>query len=205
MPSFLYQTTNTEDAFEAYRLYAALRNHFTTKSYDYFKYDGRVRTAKSSFLKRPDQFWFHKLAQRKDRFEFLLANFVYGDENWIGNILQNEESERNLRDYIKVRDSLSYTFKNDLNRFDDTFDKTLEVVDGQHPMLLKLLLRKQIAIETFCILEEMCQFSRKWNRKIVDPVVWPKVHFKVLKYKPFISFDKEKLKKIVVDTFSRVS
>lgn len=205
MPNFLYQTTNSDDAFEAYRLYVALRSHFNTKSYDYFKYEGRVRTAKSSFLKRPDQFWFHKLAQRRDKFEFLLSNFVYGSDNWIGSILQNVESERNLKDYIKTRDSLSYTFKNDLNRFGCSFDSSLEVKEGQHPLLLKLLLRKQITLETFTILEDLCGFTKKWNRRIHDTVVWPAACFKVNKYKPFVQYDREKFRKIVVDTFSGVS
>ena len=200
MQNFLYQTTNSEDAFQAYQLYSSIRNHFTTK-YDYFKYNGRTKTAKANFLKRPDVYWFHKLAKHPNKIEFLVANFVYGEKEWIGNLLQNNQAEDYYTEYIKVRDSLFYFFKQDLAAMQPDFDSNLAVVDGQHPIFLKLLLRKEIRIETFTILEDLCSFSRKWNRRIVETTIWPTIHFKVQKFKPFLSYDKDKFKKEVVDFF----
>lgn len=205
MPNFLYQTTNSDDAFEAYKLYVSLRSHFTSKHYDYTKYNGRIKATKASFLKRSDVYWFHKLAQHKDPTSFLVANFAYGEGDWIGNIVQNNEAENNYIQYCLVRDSLSYIFKLNLDEMDPDFNANFQVEEGQHPNLLKLLLRKKITLETFVILEELCSFSRKWNRRISDTIIWPATYMKAVKYKPFVNFDKEKMKKIVVDKFKHMA
>ena len=201
MQGFLYQTTNSDDAFEAYKLFVALRSHFTTKHYDFSKYEGRIKATKASFLKRSDVYWFHKLAQHPAKQSFLVANFAYGETDWIGNMVQNTAAESNYRQYCKVRDSLTYCFKQDLEKLDPVFDSNFVVEEGQHPKLLRLLLRKEINLETFVILEDLCSFSRKWNRRITDTVIWPVVHHKATKFKPFVDYNKDKMKKIVVDLF----
>jgi hypothetical protein len=38
-----------------------------------------------------------------------------------------------------------------------------------------------------------------WNEKIQDDVVYPEFMFKLKKYEPFVSFDTEKFKTILVD------
>ena len=45
---------NIYEGFKAYKLYLAVKNHFTT-SYDYFKYNGKVNAKEDSFLKRRDK------------------------------------------------------------------------------------------------------------------------------------------------------
>lgn len=201
MQGFLYQTTNSDDAFEAYKLFVALRSHFTTKHYDFSKYEGRIKATKNSFLKRSDVYWFHKLAQHPNKMAFLVANFAYGETDWIGNMIQNSNAEANYRHYCKVRDSLTYIFTQDLHKLDNVFDDNFRVEEGQHPTLLKLLLRKEISLETFVVLEDLCSFSRKWNRRITDTIIWPTVHHKALKFRPFVEYNKDKMKKIVVDLF----
>lgn len=201
MPNFLYQTTNSDDAFEAYKLYVALRSHFTTKHYDFTKYEGRVKATKASFLKRSDVYWFHKLAQHPDKTSFLVANFAYGEGEWIGNMVQNTSADQNYKQYCRVRDSLTYMFNIDLDKLDPSFDANMLVGEGQHPKLLRLLLRKEINLETFVILEDLCSFSRKWSRRISDTIIWPAVHQKAIKFRPFVDYNKEKMKKIVVDKF----
>lgn len=201
MPNYLYPTTSNNDAFEAYQLYVALRNHFTSKSYDFFRYNGKIKTAKTQFVKRPDTFWFHKLAQHKDPQGFLVSNFAYEDGKWIGELMRNTEAESNYVLFCKTRDSLTYTFKQDIAKMDIDFDTNLVVEEGQHPKLLKLYLRKQMTLESLCMLEQMCGFARRWNRKITDNILWPTIALKIGKFTPFVQHDKEKFKKIVVDHF----
>ncbi|MFZ4600148.1 MAG: hypothetical protein ACOYNN_16025 [Terrimicrobiaceae bacterium] len=191
------------DAFEAYKLYLALKNHFTSKTYDYFKYGGRTKASRTTFEKRSDKYFFHKLSKRKDPVEFLVSNFVYSGDNWIGDLVHNTESERLYKQFLKVKESLSYTFSNDLDKLESEFDSNFLVVDGQHPLLLKLLLRNEITIETFVILDELVSFSRKWSRRIEETVVWPQVNLKCKKYRQFLEFDRDKMKKIVLDKFSQ--
>ena len=61
-------------AFECYKEYVALKNHFTKPSYDYFKYNGKAKLNPSSFDGRKDKLFFQKLAKHPDVHNFLVAN-----------------------------------------------------------------------------------------------------------------------------------
>lgn len=190
------------DAFEAFKLYISLKSHFTTKTYDYFKYGGRTRVTRQTFDSRHDKYFFHKLSKKKDVLGFLVANFVYSANKWAGELLQNSDSEDLYTRYQKYRESLTYQFTSDLDKLDPEFDKNVLVDDGQHPKLLKLVLRNEIHIETLIILEELMSFMKYWNKNITDTVVWPDTYLRCKKYRPFMEFDRDKLKKIVLDKFS---
>lgn len=191
------------DAFEAYKVYVALKNHFTSPTYDFFKYGGRTKAGHRSFDKRPDKYFFHKLSKRKDVVDYLVANFVYNDNvsAWIGNLLNNEESDKCYTKLVKTRESLSYIFTNDLDRLEPEFDKNFQIVDGQHPKLLKLYLRQEISIETLIILDDLVGYMKAWNKRIDDGILWPSVYMKCIKFRPFFQYDRDKMKQIVINKF----
>ena len=62
-------------AFDAYRCYLSLKNHFTKDHYDYHKYGGKTRATKEAFYKRKDRFWFEKFARQKSDKE--VEDFLY--------------------------------------------------------------------------------------------------------------------------------
>lgn len=190
------------DGFEAYKQYLALKSHFTTKTYDYFKYGGAIKAKKDSFDCRRDKYFFTKLARRKDLTGFLVAMFVYGKKDlWVGDIVRNEETENLYRKWSKVKESLTYIFMNDLEKFNEDLVSSFVVVDHQHPHALKLLLRDEIHIETFIIMNDILRFTSSWNREMHDPIVWPEIRQKCKKYHPFLQYDKDKLKSIVIERF----
>jgi hypothetical protein len=191
------------DAFEAYKHYLALKSHFTTKTYDYFKYGGAVKAKRESFEVRNDRYFFQKLSKRKDITDFLVSLFVYGKKDmWIGDVVRNEESEQMYRKWQKVKQSLTYVFMSDLEKFNEDLVSSFIVEDGQHPHALKLLMREEIHIETFIILNDIMRFTPSWNRQIVEQNIWPEIRQKCKKYHPFLTYDKENLKKILVDKFN---
>lgn len=202
MQDFLYQTVSEKQAFEAYKLYVAIKNHFTNPTYDFFKYNGRTKASFKTFEKRPDKYFFYKLADRKDKLEYLVANFVSGANNWVGDLVNNAEGERCYRRFIGYRDSLTYQFTIDLDRLLEHFDSNFVVISGQHPPLLIKYLQGEVHLETMVILDSLIGYTKHWNRKISDPIVWPQVSLKIKKFKPFINFDQSKMKKLVVDKFS---
>lgn len=190
------------DGFDAYKTYLALKSHFSSKHYDYFRYNGAVRAKRASYEKRNDKYFFQKLAKQKDLVQFLVALFVYGKpEMWVGDIVRNEESEQMYLKWQKVNQSLTYVFKEDLSKLNDNFVLNFLPQDGQHPPLLKMLLRDEIHIETFIILNDVIRFSPMWNKRIKDTFVWPDIRQKCKKYQPFMEYDKEKYKKLIVDHF----
>lgn len=190
------------EAFEAYKKYLAIKSHFTKKEYDYFKYSGKVRATFPTFDKRKDKYFFHKLSKQKNVEQFLVASFVELGENvWVGDMLENMVSTNAYKNWLKRQEALTYTFKNDLDRLKEDFNSNLKVTDGQHPYLLKLVLRKEVCIETLVILDDLAGFCEYWEENIQDTVIWPDFQLKMRKYRPFIKFDKEKCRNIVIEKF----
>ena len=57
--------------YEAFGIYQALKLHFTTENFDYFKYNGKSKISVTSFENRKDKWFFYKLSRKfvnkKDR------------------------------------------------------------------------------------------------------------------------------------------
>lgn len=193
---------STRDAFEIYMYYLALKRHFTT-DYDYFKYNGKVKASQQSFENRKDKFHFYKLSKRKDAKEFILANMIYEPTLWIGDLLDNEKAEEVFTEWTKRQQTLSYVFKNELSELNNDFNSNLLVNDGQHPRLLQLYNMRRVSVETLVIIDDLVQNFSYWERKIADPIIFPSINKFVGKVRPFIRYDKSKMKAILLDRFSQ--
>ena len=55
----------------------------------------------------------------------------------------------------------------------------------------------KVAIETLVILNDLLNFFPVWEKKIIDDIVWPELKNKCEKYKPFLFYDKNKMKNIL--------
>ena len=188
--------------YEAYKLYVALKNHFNSDTYDYFRYGGKTRANAKSFEMRPNKYFFVKLARHKDPEKYILANIVEDSANiWVGELVNEKQAENNYKRWLSRQESLTYEFINDLEALDDNYNSNFVVSINNHPPLLKMYMQKKVSLETLTILNEMCGFFRHWNKHISEDVIWPTIYKKCKKYKPFLKFDKDKLKQIVVDKF----
>jgi hypothetical protein len=189
--------------YEAYKLYVALKNHFNSDTYDYFRYGGKSRANVNSFEARHDKYFFNKLAKHKDTERYILANIVEDNPNvWVGDLANEQTSEDNYKRWLKRQESLTYVFGNDLGQLDPTFNDNLVVDGSNHPLLLKLVIQKKVSIETLIILNDLCGFTRHWNNHIEEDIIWPMLYKKCKKYKPFLKYDGDKLRQIVVDKFT---
>jgi len=192
-------TENT--GFEAFALYNALKTHFTSTSYNFFKYNGKTNVSKDSFMKNKAKYQFYKLSRKyslEQLRNFFLANFIYGDSTWVGEML-GPEGDKAYSKWQKTNQSLTYVFENDIIRLvgNDAPDQMLIVNDGQHPKLLREVMSGTIAIETMVILNDIMNFFPMWNRKISDDIIWPNWRLKCEKYAPFVTYDKVKFKNIL--------
>lgn len=192
-------TENT--GFAAFALYNAMKTHFTSSSYDFFKYNGKTNVSKETFLKRKDKYSFYKLSRRYSLEElrnFYLANFIYGESTWVGE-MTGPDGEVVYKKWQKTNQSLTYVFENDILGLvgNDTPDAMLKVNDGQHPVLLREVMSGNITVETLAIMNDIMNFFPMWNRKIDDDIIWPNWRLKVEKYTPFIHYEKVKFKNIL--------
>lgn len=179
--------------YETFQLYLAIKNHFTLDSYDYFKYNGKTRyVSKEAYLARRDRFQFEKLARSCDNVhDHLVANFLK-DKTWVGDLL-NDDAFENTKAYVKTNQSMSYVFRNELEKIGD-IKAALKSVNGGYPELMLSLMSGAISVQTFVILNHFIQFIPKLDKKLPDDFLWSKLSTKVKKFAPFILTDLDKKK-----------
>ena len=198
--------SNTNDPFESYKLYNALKLHFETDGYDAIKYHFKTSIKPTSFFKRKDKFFFAKLAKtyENELKEFYIANFK-NDVKYVGDML-NEGGERYYRDHKKIMESLTYQFQTDINKLYDmdvSFDSLLEAEENNHPLIIKLWMQEEVLLETVVILDSLLGFVERENKKITDTIIWPDIYRKIMKYKPFVKFDRDKCLNLLKETFTK--
>jgi hypothetical protein len=190
-------------AFECYKEYLALKNHFSSPNYDYFRYNGKLKVNSTSFDQRKDKLFFQKLAKHPDVHNFLVANLSKNDKAWIKELAYSDDAERVYKDWLKRNQSLTYVVANDLSQLDSPFDGNFIVSKTQsHPRLLQLYLGGHVTLETVCILLDITKAKKHWDSKMEFDPIYDEVRKKIEKYTPFIKYDKVKIKKIVLDYFS---
>jgi len=198
--SLTSQNYATEKSFKLYVNYLALKKHFTTKSYNYHKYNGKVRATFDKFVTRPDVYFFHKLSQMDDPINLMLANMIIKPTSWIRDIVE-ESGEHNYIEWQKRIDSLSYIFKSDLSKLADDYQSNFAVNDGQHPWIMSLYLQKQITLETFTIITHVANIFPYWEENIVDKIVARDIIQLSRKYRPFLDINEKKFKEHVRNHF----
>ncbi len=189
--------------FEAYKTYLAVKNHFDREGYDYFKYAGKVPVKIDSFYARKDRYFFEKLSRKKDFVNFLVANFIVNDKSYARD-LTHEEAETNYRNWVQRTSSFTYKFKQDLDAIPD-LREAITVHDGQHPELLKLYMKNKIMLETVIALDHFIKFVDVWDKKIEDTLLWPTIKRKLVKYRPFFKFDRDKIKDVILEKYRNKS
>jgi len=194
------------DPFESYKLYNALKLHFETDGYDAIKYHFKTSVKPTSFFKRKDKFFFAKLAKtyESELKDFYIANFK-NDVKYVGDML-NEGGEKYYRDHKKIMESLTYQFQTDINKLYDmdiSFDELLVAEENNHPLIIKLWMQEEILLETIVILDSIIGFVERENKKITDTIIWPDIYRKIMKYKPFVKFDRDKCLNLLKETFTK--
>lgn len=179
--------------YEAYKEYVALKNHFTKPSYDYVKYNGHSRLKVDSFNKRKDKIFFEKLAKNPDVHGFLIANLSNNPKHWIRDLAYSEEAQRTYSDWVKRNQSLTYNFKKDFKKIME------EPKDHQHPAAIRLYLSGEISLESLCIFADMTKAVAQWDSKLEYDPIWDDLRIRIVKYTPFVKYDREKIKQTMVD------
>tara|TARA_B100001113_G_scaffold276052_1_gene230613 strand:- start:3624 stop:4229 length:606 start_codon:yes stop_codon:yes gene_type:complete len=177
------------DPFDVYKIYLALKLHFTTESYDITKHKFAAKGKKETFMKRKDLIVLRKLARDFDRqtiIDILVANFVTGDR-WGG--MFDTEAMKTYDRWKARQQSIGYTFEQDLNSIQTRMDiEKIEdaTVDTQHPLILKMLLGRQITLETVVILNKKLNFCNDYK----DDLILKDTCLLINKYSPFMKSTK---------------
>lgn len=185
--------------YQSYQSYLALKLHFDSSNYDYFKYNGKVSASLKSFEKRKDKYHFVRLAKKYDHktmIDYYVANLITGNK-WIGDM-----SEGVYKTWLAKVQSIEYIFGNDVEKLltmEPNFDIIFNSDQGNHPKIVKAYLGKKITLETLVIFETLLYFRKSFDKVINEQYIWPKISQCIEKYEPFLEVNKWKLKSIAVN------
>jgi len=189
-------------ALDVYQSYLAVKQHFSDNSYDYFKYNGKVRVNASNFHTRKDRFFYEKLARKfdgkpEDLRNYFAANLSINPKAWIRELL-GVKAESVYSGWKNHQESLTYNLIQDVARIEEAHSEgdlssLLKCNDGQHPLLLDLYTNSTIAIETLIGFDILMGCFDRWNKEIDDTIIWPDTYMFCQRYRPFVTFDSEAL------------
>ena len=191
------------DALETYVTYMALKQHFTSKGYDYFRSNGRVRVKPETFYKRNDRWLFTKIGEKytdEEVVEYFLSNFVNGDS--YGGLYISDGSTVHI-EWKKRMQSITYRFTSEVTDLINSvshFDKLFIISDGRDPMILKSFYREDVSAETFVIMNHILDFFPQFTRELDDTYRWPDIEKRCLKYVKFLDIDIHKYTTILKNT-----
>ena len=175
---------------DVYQMYCAMKAHFSKSSYNFIKYGGKTKVSRDSFWKRNDRYFFVKISKKYNNDEikdYLLSNFIQNRNGYIANF-----NDQNYENWLDRKMMFYNIFQQELKPYIKNFEPLFEVKDGNHPTLLKEYLGKRVSLETMVILDELVDFSKKWDEQLGDDVVWPDIKNLMKNYKGFLTIDKNK-------------
>jgi hypothetical protein len=198
--------------FDVYKMYLAMKLHFSNPNYDFFQYEGKVRANEETYQQRKDFYFFETIARKYKKEEIqdlLLASFILSENPkkvWIGDI--RTTGRDSWMAFQKLQQSLNYTVEQDTESVVEhmgsegtTFNSLFETMGGHHPRILRLYIKRQINLETLIIYDMILGFMKNWDKKLTDPL-WEGLSFKIKKYKPFLSINTSKYRELMKQRFS---
>ena len=175
---------------DVYQMYCAMKAHFSKSSYNFIKYGGKTKVSRDSFWKRNDRYFFVKISKKYNNDEikdYLLSNFIQNRNGYIANF-----NDQNYENWLDRKMMFYNIFQQELKPYIKNFEPLFEVKDDNHPTLLKEYLGKRVSLETMVILDELVDFSKKWDEQLGDDVVWPDIKNLMKNYKGFLTINKNK-------------
>jgi hypothetical protein len=107
------------NGFEVYKIYLAIKLHFTSKnqSYDYHRHAGKTTARLGTFTKRRDRYFFHKLSRTysdNDIANYFISNFISNTNLWVGDII-GKSGDENYKSWSRRIESLHYYYEQDID------------------------------------------------------------------------------------------
>ena len=194
---------------DCYAIYLALKAHFRSSKYDFFKYK-HTTFSSHSFDRRKEKKYFQLAAhnyKKNDFIQIFVSNYVIHGDFWIGDIIKPETIET-WKGWLGRIQNYPYWFAVDCRKLMQNSQKMSEVLvcsSYQHPKIFQMILGKEIMVETFIILDKILRFSDHYGA-LSNDVFWNNFKLKINKYEPFLGdIPIERYKNLLKQTLTECS
>lgn len=185
--------------------YQAIKLHFSSKNYNYNKYQGKVKASQFK-----DIIPYAMIAKDKHQTDFpifFLPGIFRNPKMPIEQFLTADYIS-SWRYWLAYQNAPTYIFKQELYDVDKylkskhiPFDELFKVSNNELPIIYKLLVRQEVSPQTIFYLNQVLNFYQI-NSSIQEKILFPKLENRLKKLETFIRIKpKEDLKKIVQEIF----
>jgi len=184
---------------ELYQIYLGMKLHFSQKSYDYLTY-GPKRIDVSAMGKNYviSNAISRKFATR-EALELRLISLFKTKIVWL-NEIATPEAEKAERVHLAAINTFSYNFEQHLSLIKDEYPVIIDCFKIRNsfevPPIARLLLNKEINLETYVALDSILGFSKN-----INDLVWKAEKLRVEKYRTFFNPDRKVIAQIAKKFF----
>lgn len=200
------------NGFDTYKLHHAILLHFTTDSYDFFKYHGKTKVTVNTWNGRNDKFHFETMGKKYNEQELIGIFVSYhvqdtGPKQMHGKALLDHSRtkyikwQRDIQAMPNTFEQDMYYLKNYAKENVSKLSKMFKVNGSPHPPFIELIMNGSITYESALIFDKLTGVLDKINDKIEEDIIWPDIYRLLIKYRPFLQADKKKYKKILNKVF----
>lgn len=198
---------NYTEAYNTFKCYKALKLHFVSDNYDYYRYNGKTpKSTYDDFIKSKERQFCERLTKKyqKKTPSFLLANLSEFPNVYIRDLL-NESYDTFYKKWTTQRlSNAAYIFRSEIDKIQEIQFKDLFSCDEQRlPNLIHYYIRGEISKETVCIIMKITNCAEYFDTQMKDNLFWNYEKRKFDKYLPFVRL-KPKYAKSLLDKFGTI-
>jgi len=121
------------------------------------------------------------------------------DKVWIRDIVNDQDVYLNWQ---ARQDTLTRTFTKEIENLKMVFNENFIFSPGMHPYLVREYLGGRISLETITIISDITDCVSYWGDQEDDPLFEMTIR-KIMKYSPFLDYDLEKFREILINSVER--
>jgi len=177
--------TDTQAGALASERYIAVKLHFSTDGYDFFKYNGRVRSGRINSRDAGRLARIEKKYRGQELTDYLVANVAAG-KTWVGDF-----SEKTYLEWRRRVESLRYHLRDQVGIIarECTGDprRMWEPGESSYPPVLRLHMGRRLSLETMAATDMVLRYAGSWKKAYSSDVVVPDYARLIRKYVPFLA------------------
>lgn len=164
-------------------------------------------TSLKSYEARPDKVFFERLSTKLDEsesYKLMIYNFV-GNPECLSYELSGTDAYQYYLTKCGVIDRMLHVYKEDLEYIFSLLKKKnkkfkdLLTGDG-HPVIIQLLMRNKIQIETLLIIDSFLPVIESMNESFHEDILFQKWYTKLTQYKKLTVINNQLAKEVFIDT-----
>lgn len=179
------------------RKHRAIKLDFTSESFDYFKYNGKVNISPKALANKASYWSCVKISRLYPTDEAVQSLFVacmLHDKFWIGNCT-DEESKIFMQKHDRLSQSIGYVFTSEIDNLFASSSTPFKNAAGEIPEVLKSLMSEKLSYHSASVLDKYIGFSNVLDNSLgKDHVVWNSHRLKIKRLHRYIPHNKDRIK-----------